>query len=303
MKYIITGHRGLIGDFLKKRLSEEGHQCVLQIDQREGFNVLELESGDLDPNEKVDCFFHLAAHAKINQSIVKPLLSHKSNVDGIFSVLEFCRKNKIPKVVIMSTSRVLSPERNPYVASKIYVEELTKAYSECYGIKYILIRPSTVYGPIFDETSRLINNFFSAAFRDEDLKIFGDESKTLDFTYVDDFVDGVMLAYHKGEWNKSYNISGEDEVKIVDVAKEILSHTGSKSKIKFLPPEMAQPQKVRIDTSEIKALGFSPKVKIQEGVKRMTEFYKANPWAWQNYRDKGVVCYADNAGTPCAEQK
>jgi len=303
MRYIITGHRGLIGDFLKKRLDQEGGDCVLQIDQREGFNVLELEARDIEPDEKVGCFFHMAAHCKINQSIAKPLLSHRSNADGIFSVLEFCKHHEIPRVVVASTSRVLSPERNPYVASKIYVEELTKAYHDCYGLEYLIVRPSTVFGPIFDETSRLINNFFAAAFRGEDLKVYGDETKTLDFTYVDDFVDGLMLAYHKGKWNKAYNISGEDEVKIVDVANEILKQTGSKSKMVFLPQERAQPQQVSVDTSDLKELGYAPKVKIKEGIRRMAEFYKANPWAWQTYQDRGVVCYASNAETQSAEQK
>jgi len=60
---------------------------------------------------------------------------------------------------------------------------------------------------------------------------------------------------------------------------------------------------VSVDTSDLKELGYAPKVKIKEGIRRMAEFYKANPWAWQTYRDKGVVCYADNAGTPSAEQK
>jgi nucleoside-diphosphate-sugar epimerase len=292
MRYIITGHRGLIGDFIKKRLASEGHTCVRQIDQREGFNVLDLETADLGPDEKVDVFFHLAAHCKINESIARPILSHMSNADGIFAVLEFCRKHGIKKVVVASTSRVLSPERNPYVASKVYVEELTKAYHDCYGIDYIIIRPSTVYGPIFDETSRLINNFLVSAIRGEDLRVFGDEKKTLDFTYVDDFVDGVMLAVNTPyAWNSAYNISGEDEVKLVDVAKEIISLTGSKSKIVFQDPERAQPQQVSIDTSAMKSLGYHPKIKIREGIRKMLEFYKENPSAWQNYIDKGAPFY------------
>jgi len=292
MNYIITGHRGLIGDFMKKRLSNDGHTCLYDIDQRAGFNVLDLETVDLKPGEKVDVFFHLAAHCKINESIAKPALSHINNADGIFAVLEFCRKHKIPKVVVASTSRVLSPERNPYVASKIYAEELTKAYHDSYGIEYIIIRPSTVYGPIFDETSRLINNFLVNAIKGKELTIFGDKDKTLDFTYVDDFVDGVMLAVNSQKgWNKAYNISGEDEVKVLEVAEEIIRQTNSKSQIKFSAPEKAQPQNVKVDTLQIRELGYAPKIKISEGIKRMLDFYKKNPLAWQNYVDKGEKFY------------
>jgi nucleoside-diphosphate-sugar epimerase len=285
MKYVITGHRGLIGESLKKRLDQEGHKCILAIDQKEGFNILDFELKELDLADTPDVLFHLAAQCKINEAIAKPILPHRNNADGTFHILEFCRINKIPKVVIMSTSRVLSPERNPYVASKIYVEELIKAYHDCYGIDYVIVRPSTVYGPCYDETSRLISNFVANAFRGEDLKIFGDENKTLDFTYVDDFVEGVMISMR--QWNKSYNISGNNEVKIVDVADEVIKQTQSKSKKDFFPPEIAQPQKVNIDTAEIEALGYKPQIKIKEGIKRVVDWHKDNPEAWKNYTDKG----------------
>lgn len=290
MKYAITGHRGLIGDCLKRRLDGEGHECVLNIDQEEGFNVIDLMLKETKLNDKIDIFFHFAAQCKINESIAIPMLAHKNNADGIISVLEFCRKHNIPKIVVASTSRVLSPERNPYVASKVYVEELTKAYSDCYGIKYIIVRPSTVYGPMFDKTSRLMNNFITAAFKGEDLLIFGDENKTLDFTFSSDFVEGVMLAI-KNEWNKEYNISGEQEELILDVAKKIIEEVGSPSKIKFCPPERAQPQKVNVDISAIKNIGYSPRVNIDEGIKKMVEWYRKHPEAIEIYEDKGIKYY------------
>jgi nucleoside-diphosphate-sugar epimerase len=293
--YAITGHRGIIGEFLKKALDTKGAKCVLHIDQKEGFNVVDLmfEETSLKDTDKIDTFFHLAAQCKINESIARPILPHRNNVDGIFSVLEFCRKHNVKKVVVTSTSRVLSKERNPYVASKIYVEELVKAYHDCYGIDYIIIRPSTVYGPTFDSTSRLISNFITSALKGEDLKIYGDENKTLDFTYVDDFVDGVMLAI-EGPWNKEYNISGENEVKLFDLAKEVIQQTGSKSKIIFTAQEKAQPQQVKIDTSEIKKLGYKPKISMEKGVEKMIKWYKKNPWALEEYEDKGLQYYDEN---------
>ena len=165
MRYAITGNKGLIGTALKKRLDAEGHKCVLQIDKREGFDVTDLLFKDYELSDKIDIFFHFAAQCRINEAIANPILPHKNNVDGILWVLEFCRKHKIPKIIAASSSRVLSPERNPYTASKVYVEEMIKAYSDCYGIEHIIVRPSTVYGPMFDATSRCINNFMTAAFK------------------------------------------------------------------------------------------------------------------------------------------
>ena len=290
MQYAITGHQGLIGTYLKKRLDKEGHKCVLQIDQREGFNVMDLMFKETELSDKIDVFYHFAAQCRINEAIANPILPHRNNVDGILSVLEFCRKHDIPKIVTASSSRVLSPERNPYTASKVYVEEITRAYSDCYGLEHIIVRPSTVYGPLFDETSRLINNWFTAAFKEKELKLYGDKNKTLDFTYIDDFVDGVMLAT-KGPWNQSYNISGNEEVNLYDLGKYIIEKTGTSSKLNMYPEERAQPQQVKVDISAIRDIGFNPKINIAKGIDKMIKFYKKNPKAWQNYTDKGEQYY------------
>ena len=271
MKIVLTGHRGLIGSFLKKRLEEEGHKIVLSVDLREGNDVKDLE--DYLIEDKVDMVIHCAAFCKINKTITDPPIGFR-NAKDTFSVLEFCRKNNINKIMYFSSSRVLSEDKNPYTAGKLFGEELCKAYKNCYNIDYIIIRPSTVYGPFLDKTNRLINIFINSALRNEDLKIFGDpETKTLDFTYVDDFVEGIILTL-EGNWNKEYNISGGQETNIYDLAKFIINETGSNSKISILDKEIAQPQKVNLDISEIKKLGYSPKISLWEGVRRNIDFLK-----------------------------
>ena len=91
MNIILTGHKGLIGSFLKDRLEEEGHKIVQGIDIRDGANILDIN--DLELNEKIDLLIHAAAHCKINQAIKNPELAYDNDVEGTFRVLEFCRKN------------------------------------------------------------------------------------------------------------------------------------------------------------------------------------------------------------------
>ena len=270
-KFAMTGHAGLIGTFLKKRLEEEDNQCVLKMDLREGDDILY----DIDHKKcNADIMFHLASNCKINKCVKSPNWSFE-NVKGIHKVLEFCRKNNIKKIVAFSSSRILSKERNPYTAAKIYLEELCKAYSACYGIKYIIIRPSTVYGPFRDKTNRLMDIWIRAALNGDNLKIYGNpKTKTLGFTYVDDFVDGVMLALKVNKWNLEYNISGGEEDNLSKLAKFIIKETKSKSKISILDPEVEQPQQVNVDISKIKSIGYSPKVELDEGVRRNISFYK-----------------------------
>ncbi len=273
MNVILTGHKGLIGSFLKDRLEKEGHEIIKGIDIRDGNNILDIHNLNFD--NRIDLMVHAAAHCKINQAIKNPKLSYKNNAEGSFGILELCRKKNIPKIVFFSSSRVLNKEKNPYTAAKIYGEELCKAYKNCYGIDYIIIRPSTVYGPFWDETKRLIHIFITNAIKGKDLEIYGNpETKTLDFTYIDDFIDAVMLAINNPEWNKEYDISGNEEINIYELANFIIHEIKSQSQIKIFDAEIAQPQKVCVDISEIKKMGYNPKVSLREGVKKTIEWYK-----------------------------
>ena len=272
MNIAITGHRGLIGAALKSRLLEEGHEIVLAMDNREAMPVDALENV-IDMDVKVDLFIHMADFCKINKCVRYPALGHINGIN-MYRVMEFCRKNKVSKVLYFSSSRVLSLEKNPYTAGKLYGEELCKAYHDCYGIDYQIIRPSTVYSPFDDQTGRVIDIFIRNALNDKDLVIYGDvETKTLDFTHITDFIDGVMLAM-SSDWNSDYNISGGEEIRVYDLAKMIIEKTGSKSKIIIKPAETAQPQKVKLDISKIKSLGYVPKVNLEEGISGCVDFYR-----------------------------
>ncbi len=256
MKYIITGGSGLIGKALETRLLKLGHECIENFDLKTGKDVKDIKH--FKTNKKIDCIFHLAANVKINKCVSFPELA-KENVDGVFEALEYCRKNKINKFIYFSSSRVLSSERNSYVASKIYGEELCKAYHDCYGIDYLIIRPSTVYGPGKDESKRLIDVWINNARDNKDLIINGNLTKTLCFTYIDDFIDGVIEAMDN--YNREYNIAGSEEY-LIDVANEIKKITSSKSKIRYKKTEIAQPQKVYLKSD------FECKTTIRDGIKK-----------------------------------
>jgi len=269
MKFVMTGHRGLIGSFLLERLKREGHVPLLLLDKREDNDIKDIENFRLQ--EKADVMIHLASFCKINKTIENPDLAFENNVLGTYKVLEFCRKNGIKKIISASSSRILSKEKNPYTASKIYGEELVKGYSQCYGMDYLIVRPSTVYGPFNDKSKRLIHVWIINALNGEDLKIMGDENKNLDFTYIDDFLDGFAMVMN--EKNAEFDISSGESTKLSQVADQIIRLAGKGTK-KFCSPEIAQPQEIDLDTNAIKKMGFEPKISIEEGIKRTFEWYK-----------------------------
>ena len=248
MNFVLTGHKGLIGSALLKRLLARGDEPVALIDLRS-----EPASSDIRDlrltmmNRRIDVVYHLASFCKINQCIEDPDLPLQHNVIGTDSVMRFCVLNNVKKIVFTSSTRVLYPEKNPYTASKIYGEEIVQSY----GLDYTIVRPSTVYGPFDDKTKRLVHLWINAALDNEELKIYGDEHKTLDFTYVDDFVDALLEASTHS--NSTFNIGTGREVRLVDVAKAIINvvgmyQPGKSGRIAFYPAEKLQPQNVVVNT-------------------------------------------------------
>ena len=254
-KYIMTGSEGLIGKELRKSLKQQGHKCVLDIDRVNG-NIVEDIHYLIYP-KNVNILFHLVANCKINKCIENPGLAME-NIENTFTVLEYCRTHKIPKIIYFSSSRVLNKERNPYVASKIAGEELVKAYAECYGLQYLIVRPSTVYGGE-DKTGRLIDIWIKAAKENKPLYIYGDQNKTLSFTYIKDFIDGVL--YYMDENNKEVNIMGKEE-NLTNVALQIIRQTKSNSTLEYLAAEIGQPQNIRF-TSD-----YLCNTTIEEGIRK-----------------------------------
>ncbi|MBD3252770.1 NAD-dependent epimerase/dehydratase family protein [Candidatus Pacearchaeota archaeon] len=280
MRFIISGHKGLIGSFLLKKLKEIGHEPVFLVDKREGRNVLDVDSVSF--NGKIDLFIHLADFCKINKTIENPENAFENSV-GIPEVLEFCRKYKIPKIIFFSSSRVLNKEKNPYTASKIYGEELCKAYSECYGINYLIIRPSTVYGHFNDRTKRLVDIFILNVLEGRELKMFGNENKTLVFTYIDDFIRAFLLVMDEN--NKEFDIASGKGINVSYVADLIIGLNGQRKKT-FYSSETAQPQEVELDISKLREFGFEPQVSIGQGIKKTLDWYKKNFYEIVNTRQK-----------------
>ena len=262
--YYITGHLGQIGRELKKRLDKNNYKCIGASDKKSN---TKLQIKGLSSNS---IFFHLAANCVIRKIITYPYLAFL-NSEITYYYMQLCRRSD-SKFIYFSSSRVLSKEKNAYTASKLYGEELCKAYKQCYNIDYLIIRPSTVYGGK-DDTVRLIERWIRNAKKGKDLVIFGDKNKTLNFTHINDFLDALMIILKNGKWNEEYNIFGFEE-KVINVAKEIIKQTKSKSKIVYKLSEIAQPQKVSGYDKKLTKLGYKPKIKIKEGIRKTLEYGK-----------------------------
>ena len=297
-RILVTGSSGTIGTRLCEKLLEENY-AIIGVDLKpnrwnDRINKLTI-IGDLRDKETfknlpkdVDLVVHLAANARVYNLVVDPSLA-RDNFEILFNTLEFCRRNDIKRFIFASSREVYGNSNqivhseneayvrnceSPYAASKIGGEALVHAYQQCYGINFIIIRFSNVYG-MYDDSDRVIPLFIKLAKENRDLVVYGKE-KLLDFTYIDDAISGVLKCIENFEQVKNdvFNIASGKAISIVELAQLIQKYMHSKSKIVIKETRTGEVMKFIADISKAKEkLGYEPKTTIDEGIKKSIKWY------------------------------
>ncbi len=298
-KIIITGSSGTIGTELFLQLLKKGFD-VVGVDKNPNrwfeelnkktivANLLSKEEMKKLPIEDIDMIVHLAANARVYNSVIDPNIA-KENINTVFNILEFARKHDISRLLFASSRETYGessePKKedevriekceSPYTASKIAGEALVHAYAKCYGLDFVIVRYSNVYGK-YDTSDRLIPKFLINASKGKELKVYG-ENKTLDFTYIDDAVNGTIKSIEKFDEVKGnvFNIASGKGVKIIELAKKIKDLLNSQSQIIVEPNREGEIEffVANIDKAK-KLLGYEPRYSIDEGLKKAYEWYK-----------------------------
>lgn len=304
MNILITGSSGQIGTNLGLQLLEQGH-TVLGIDKRPntwthkipmkhldlttdcGARLIELISG-----YEISLIVHLAAHAKVFELVREPSRALE-NVVMTFHAAEAARQTDIP--IIFASSREVYGDihrhmtkesyadfvvaESPYSASKISGEAFIYSYAQCYGMPYIVFRFSNVYGRFdndIERMERVMPLFIQRISNDEPIVIFGKE-KVLDFTYVDDCVQGIMLGIeklHSGEVkNQTFNLAYGEGNSLETLATLIAKAVGKTPDITYKPTQSGEVTRYIADISHAKKLlGYCPKTSFSEGIIKAVEW-------------------------------
>jgi UDP-glucose 4-epimerase len=229
--------------------------------------------------EGVDYVFHQAAQAGVRVSIKDPFKSHEVNTTGTLNILSAAVASEVKKVINASSSSVYGivqylpfneshPTKpvSPYGASKLVAEHYCRIYSEIHELNTVSLRYFTVYGPRM-RPDLAINIFTKAALNNLPITIFGDGTKTRDFTYIDDIVNANFLAMKKGK--ESYNIGGGHRISILGLARKIIELCDSSSEIQFSNSVIGDAEHTFADISKAeREIGWKPEVKLEEGLKR-----------------------------------
>jgi len=261
-KILITGGAGFIGSHLCEKLLKEENAKITVFDNFSTGKISNLKSienkikiikGDIQNVKEIDkasksqdiiiheAFPYGAATRSVDKQFVE------DGTIGTFNVLRSASKNNIKKVVYASTVAVYGIKKTPpqkeeitknpflpYGATKYLGELYCSSFFNVYGLKTVSLRYFNVFGPryaTFDHSAMIL--FLKKAIKNEDLIIYGTGKQIRDYTYVDDVVNGTILAIKNGTNGNSYNIAKGKGVSIINLAKKIIKITGSKSKIHF----------------------------------------------------------------------
>ena len=311
MKILVTGSSGQIGTNLALRLLADGHE-VFGVDKRENpwvgttFPTLLQDlaghysafRGGINGVEypKVDLVVHLAAHAKVHQLVRQP---HRALENAImtFNVLEFARGMNLP-IVHSSTREVYGDvhrfeeyaeeaadfafTESPYSASKIASEAFIYSYARCYGLRYLVFRFSNVYGRYDSDLwrmDRVLPLWMHQLSRGEAITIFGGDQKVLDFTYVDDCVDGIargVYALAAGTaGNETINLAYGQGNTLVRAAELIAQALGVEPTINLAPSLVGEVTHYVADVRKARdVLDWTPKTPLDDGIPQAVAWFK-----------------------------
>ncbi len=306
-RILLTGASGLIGTHLGLRLLDAGNE-VIGIDIRPNpwtdriptilCDLAHPESSRylhefLDPG--IDLVVHLAAFAKVHLSVCSPE-SSLQNVQMVHTVLELCRTKGVP--LIYSSSREVYGDRpdceqveesfadftrvaSPYAAGKMAAEAFIYSYARCFGLRYLVFRFSNVYGPYdneLDRMERVIPLFIDRIERGEPITIFGPE-KVLDFTYIDDCIDGIMrgveLMLGGGSACRTVNIARGEGHSLPELVGLIERVVGRRADVQIEGRQTGEITRYVADISEARSLlGYDPQVSLAEGIERTVAWWQ-----------------------------
>ena len=314
MRILVTGGMGFIGHNVVARLEDMGHdveildkmtnygiipkdELTALIEERSSHissicHIYDIGWAEVENTFKAfepEMVIHLASFPRQKVVNADPMLGSRTMIEGLLNLCELSCKYKVKKFVYISSSMVygdfngITNEYSPcaaqgqYGVMKLAGEWLVKdyAYRSCFD--YTIVRPSAVYGPR-DVEDRVVSKFFLSAMRGETLKVNGAKEK-LDFTYIDDTVDGIILAALSTRTNfKTYNVARGKSRTILEAAQLVVNIVG-KGTIDVGNKSVDYPSRGTLSIHEItRDLGFAPKIDIEEGFQRYYEYLQSSPF-------------------------
>lgn len=306
-KVLVTGGAGFIGSHLTEALVKKGYEVVVVDncstgDKNNLINVIdkidfkEVDLLDFDELVKittgVDVVYHLAARPSVPFSVEFPLASRDNNIGITVNMLEASKINKVKKLVFASSSSVYGDQveeyknenmnfspLSPYAVYKTAGEMMCKVYSQTLGLNTVITRFFNVFGPRQNPNSQYaaaIPLFIKQIKNNQSVIIFGDGEQSRDFTYVDNVVNGLLLAGFNEDVGSAevFNLACGDSISVNQSVQLIAEFLKVKPIVEYQPVRAGDILVSKADINKAKArLGYEPTVSFKAGVEKLINWY------------------------------
>jgi UDP-glucose 4-epimerase len=301
-RIVVTGVAGFVGSNLSKDLLNKGYSVVGidnlsagtldNVDKRVEFHRADIRTPDIFPLfEGAHGVFHLAAKTSLVDCLKKPLEAVDHNVAGTLNVLEAVRAAKVHKIIYADTSAEYEgihtfPTKEDkvkpigvYAASKHGGATFCESYRELYGINVVMVRYFNVYGPAQDwrrVIPPVMSSFILRMLRGEQPLIYGTGEKRRDFIYIDDVNDLHLTILEKDQANgRVFNVGSGTNHSV----NQIYALVEGLMKTRLQPiskPDLPGEAEITLaDITEAKSLGWSPRINIEEGLRRTIDYLRS----------------------------
>jgi len=290
MNILVTGGEGFIGKKLVNKLTKEGHN-VTSLDLKSTADIVaDLSEPNFDFNciSNIDYIFHLAAQPGGYFSLDNPYTDGKWNCLGTINVVKLAQKLKVKKLIYTSSMAIYGNQeaasenlmgRNKptpisfYGVSKFTGELYTKLIYEHSGIPYTIFRLFATYGSgqdLKNEHQGILSIYLNQALnkkKSATIKITGHKDRVRELVHVDDVIEALMLSFNPKTDNSIYNVSNAQPLTPEIIIDEISNVLKKPLKIKELKGYKGDQTHITSTTRKLRKLGWTPKIKIQEGIK------------------------------------
>jgi UDP-glucuronate decarboxylase len=305
MKILVTGGAGFLGSHLCRKLLELNHE-VICLDNFYTGSKANIEELLLHPKFElirhdvtfpiyleVDGIFNLACPASPIQYQRNPVQTLKTSVHGAINMLGLAKRTGA-RILQASTSEIygdptISPQnesywgnvnpigiRSCYDEGKRAAETLFNDYFRQYKVDIRIARIFNTYGPrMSQDDGRVVSNFINQALDNKDITIYGEGKQIRSFCYVDDLIDGLCKLFFTENCNTPINLGNPSPIPIIDLAREVIELTGSRSNLIFLPLPQDDPITREPDATLAKELlGWEASTSRTQGLTKTIDYFK-----------------------------
>ena len=290
-KALITGGAGFVGSHLCERLLQNNYE-VVSLDNYftgsdnnhiNGVKYIKGSTKDIDKliDFEPDFLYHLGEYSRVEQSFEDIEIVYEYNKIGTFKVLEFVRKTGAKLIYAGSSTKFgdggLGRSQSPYAWTKASNTELVINYGNWFNIPYAITYFYNVYGPREIKSGKyatLIALFNEKMKKGEPLTIVSPGTQKRNFTYIDDIINALVKVGEEG-YGDEFGIGSDEAFSIIEVAEMFLGmdieRAVKKGKVIMLPPRAGDRMRAEVMSEKTKALGWEPKYKLKDWIKRLKE--------------------------------